>query len=60
MEREVLQKLGIDKDMLGKVYESQEVTGTVSKGQRSLQGWLRAPLLLAAAAIRLLVLSVTE
>ena len=28
---EVLQKLGIDKDMLGKVYESQEVTGTVSK-----------------------------
>ena len=35
---EVLQKLGIDKDMLGKVYESQEVTGTVSKKAAELTG----------------------
>lgn len=35
---EVLQKLGLDKSMLGKVYESQEVTGTVHQKAAELTG----------------------
>lgn len=35
---EVLNKLGIEKSMLGKLYESQEVTGKVNKEASSLTG----------------------
>lgn len=35
---EVLQKLGIDKGLLGRVYESQEITGTVSQAASKLTG----------------------
>ncbi|MGI5959791.1 MAG: xylulokinase [Massiliimalia sp.] len=35
---EVLTKLGIDKGLLGKVYESQEITGTVSASVAKLTG----------------------
>lgn len=35
---EVLDKLGIEKSMLGKLYESQEVTGKVNKEASSLTG----------------------
>lgn len=35
---EVLQKLGIDKSLLGKVYESQEVTGTIHQKAAELTG----------------------
>jgi xylulokinase len=35
---EVLSKLGIEKSMLGKLYESQEVTGKVNKSASSLTG----------------------
>ncbi|SHJ22341.1 FGGY family of carbohydrate kinases, N-terminal domain [Thermoclostridium caenicola] len=35
---EILEKLGIDKDMLGKVYESPEVTGRVTKKAAELTG----------------------
>ncbi len=35
---EVLQKLGLDKSMLGKVYESQEVTGTIHQRAAELTG----------------------
>ena len=35
---EVLEKLNIDKNLLGKVYESQEVSGTVNKAAAELMG----------------------
>lgn len=35
---EVLEKLEIDKEMLGKLYESQEITGVVSKSAAELTG----------------------
>ena len=35
---EVLQKLGLNKSMLGKVYESQEVTGTIHQKAAELTG----------------------
>jgi xylulokinase len=35
---EVLQKLGIDKSMLGQVYESQEITGTLHQHAAELTG----------------------
>ena len=35
---EVLQKLGLNKSMLGKVYESQEVTGTIHSKAAELTG----------------------
>lgn len=35
---EVLQKLGIDKQMLGQLYESQEITGVINKTASELTG----------------------
>lgn len=46
---EILQKLGIDKNMLGKVYESQEVTGTVTRKAAELTGLAEGTIVVGGA-----------
>ncbi|ADQ04015.1 xylulokinase [Caldicellulosiruptor owensensis OL] len=44
---EVLEKLGIDKDLLGKVYESPEVTGKINKAASEITGLCEGTLVVA-------------
>jgi len=44
---EVLQKLEIDKELLGKVYESPEVTGTISEEASKITGLAKGTLVVA-------------
>ena len=47
---EILEKLGISEDMLGKVYESVEVTGTISSGISELTGLSTSTIVVGGAS----------
>ncbi|GAE90254.1 xylulose kinase [Acetivibrio straminisolvens JCM 21531] len=57
---EVISKLGLDKSMLGELYESQEVSGKVNKYAASLTGLKEGTPVVGGAGARQQELSVME